>query len=298
MNKKQTPPSGIHESNINILRQRAEGFAIDDELLLASFNSKSPITETPCRLSYFLIALCRQGRATLQLDTEERHLYPGDLLTCGYNRIVGKLQMDADFEAQCFLVSHRFFSDILSGLTDISRLFLYTKDHPVVALTRQEVWLYSTYWDIIRKRTADIANPYRTPLVRTLALALIYELGRTLLRAGNPESEPAKRSEYIFRSFIRLLEENFREQRSVDFYAKALCISPKHLAFAVRSVSHQTPHNWINTYVVREARLLLRTTSMSVKEIALTLSFPSQSFFGTYFKTHTGLSPSAFRQKK
>ena len=280
MNKKQTPPSGIHESNINILRQRAEGFAIDDELLLASFNSKSPITETPCRLSYFLIALCRQGRATLQLDTEERHLYPGDLLTCGYNRIVGKLQMDADFEAQCFLVSHRFFSDILSGLTDISRLFLYTKDHPVVALTIQEVWLYSTYWDIIRKRTADIDNPYLTPL------------------AGNPESEPAKRSEYIFRSFIRLLEENFREQRSVDFYAKALCISPKHLAFAVRSVSHQTPHNWINTYVVREARLLLRTTSMSVKEIALTLSFPSQSFFGTYFKTHTGLSPSAFRQKK
>ncbi|MBP3228319.1 MAG: AraC family transcriptional regulator [Bacteroidaceae bacterium] len=293
-NNKRT---AIRESDIRLVGGRTGGDAIDDELLLMRLGAGNGVGEDDAfRLGYILIGLCRQGRASLRLDTEEKRLYPGDLFLGGWGSVVGALRTSGDFEAQCILLSQRFFNDIVVGLADLSQLYIYTADHPVVALTEREAWLFSTYWDIIRERTADTENPYRTQLVRTQLLALIYEIAGIRRRAAVAR-QPASRSEFIFRDFLRLLEQHFRRERAVDFYAAELCISPKHLAHAVRRVSHQTPSRWIDNYVVREARRLLRDTTMSVKEVALALHFPNQSFFGTYFKSHTGQSPSAYRRE-
>ncbi|MFS6556854.1 helix-turn-helix domain-containing protein, partial [Parabacteroides distasonis] len=43
------------------------------------------------------------------------------------------------------------------------------------------------------------------------------------------------------------------------------------------------------------ARLLLKNTTKSIKEIATELNFPNQSFLGKYFKEHVGMSPSQYR---
>ena len=46
-----------------------------------------------------------------------------------------------------------------------------------------------------------------------------------------------------------------------------------------------------------EIRMLLSSTSKSIKEIAQQLNFSNQSFLGKYFKEHTGMSPSEYRRK-
>jgi AraC-like DNA-binding protein len=61
-------------------------------------------------------------------------------------------------------------------------------------------------------------------------------------------------------------------------------------------VSKQSPNEWIDHYVSMEMRVLLKNSTLSIKEIAQQLHFPNQSFLGKYFKEHVGMSPSQYRK--
>ena len=54
---------------------------------------------------------------------------------------------------------------------------------------------------------------------------------------------------------------------------------------------------WIIQNVITEAKYLLDNTDLSIKEIATKLNFPTQSFFGKYFKQYVGISPKEYRNK-
>ena len=66
---------------------------------------------------------------------------------------------------------------------------------------------------------------------------------------------------------------------------------------SVKNVSHRTPNEWIDFYVIQELRIALRESSKTIKEIATELNFPNQSFLGKYFKEHVGLSPKEYRKQ-
>ena len=94
-----------------------------------------------------------------------------------------------------------------------------------------------------------------------------------------------------------MLEAEYRKERSVVYFANRLCISPKHLSMVVKKVSGRTASDWIDEYVVLEAKQMLRTTTLTVQEVSRELNFANQSFFGKYFKKHVGMSPSEYRQQ-
>ena len=79
------------------------------------------------------------------------------------------------------------------------------------------------------------------------------------------------------------------------FPKEQLCISPKYLSETVKAVSKRTPNEWIDSYVIMELCMLLRSSQRSIKEIAQSLNFSNQSFLGKYFKEHMGVSPSDYR---
>ena len=84
----------------------------------------------------------------------------------------------------------------------------------------------------------------------------------------------------------------------MSFYARQLNITPKYLSSVVKEVSGKTAAKWIDESVILEAKSLLKYSGMSIQEIAYCLNFPNQSFFGKYFRSHTGMTPSAYRMSK
>lgn len=100
-----------------------------------------------------------------------------------------------------------------------------------------------------------------------------------------------------FDRFMRLLEENYMRQHSIKFYSDKMGLSPKYLSLMIKRVSGKLATEWIDEYVVLEAKNLIKYSSMNIQEISYALNFPNQSFFGKYFKRHTGLSPKAYRLK-
>ena len=77
-----------------------------------------------------------------------------------------------------------------------------------------------------------------------------------------------------------------------------LAVAAKYLTTIIRKTSGRTAAEWIDDYVVLEAKNLLKYSTMSIQEIAYCLNFPNQSFFGKYFRSHTGMTPSAYRMSK
>lgn len=107
--------------------------------------------------------------------------------------------------------------------------------------------------------------------------------------------ENISRKEEIFKRFIQLIHKHCTSQREVSFYATELFITPRYLSTIVQVVTGQTAKSIIDQHVILEIKALLQSTNLSIQEISNRLHFPDQSFFGRYFKKHTGMSPLQYR---
>jgi AraC-like DNA-binding protein len=169
-------------------------------------------------------------------------------------------------------------------------------NNPVVQLTPREIQVYSNYFYTIREKMSDTAHHYRAELVKALLLAMFYDMSNVIWRVEQQEKKSPTRHDVLFARFIRLLEQNFRQERRVSWYAQQLCVTPKYLSEVVKLISKRTPNEWIDNYVVLEIRVLLKNSTKSIKEITRDLHFPNQSFFSKYFREHVGISPSEYRR--
>ena len=84
--------------------------------------------------------------------------------------------------------------------------------------------------------------------------------------------------------------------RSVAFYAGKLFISPKYLSLIIKESTGKSATDVIDSYVVLEAKNLLRFSGKNIQQVAYELNFPNQSSFGKYFKHLTGMSPSEYQR--
>ena len=137
---------------------------------------------------------------------------------------------------------------------------------------------------------------YRHEIIRTLFTTAFY-----IITEINQREQPGEmkqgRCEVLFDEFMSLLQQYNKKERNVSFYAKQLNITPKYLSSVVKEVSGKTAARWIDESVILEAKALLKYSGMSIQEIAYHLNFSTQSFFGKYFKQHTGTSPSRYKRK-
>ena len=101
----------------------------------------------------------------------------------------------------------------------------------------------------------------------------------------------------LMQQFIREVQIYYKQERKVLFYAKRLHLSSGYLSTIVKKVSGKTATEWIDNYVILEAKAMLKSRKMNIQQVSNELNFPSQSFFGKYFKRHTGMSPKEYKEK-
>jgi len=96
--------------------------------------------------------------------------------------------------------------------------------------------------------------------------------------------------------FIRLVTEYHMTEHYLAFYAEKLGITPKYLSKLVRDVTGRSAPEWVDSFLVLEAKNMLKYSNLAIKEIVYRMHFPDQSSFYKFFKLHTGMIPSEYRK--
>jgi len=274
------------------------GSHIGDEILLLDNITDIPMPTEPRRMESLLVALCTEGEAEFTIDTMPRTVRRNDIIIVSAGQVVDGLRISPDCEGKSIIVDYAFFNEVIKNVHDLSSLFLFARNHPVYALDEATVQTIGRYYDLLREKVVDETHLYRRQVVQSLFSTMIIDLSNTMSRIQDLGDAKRTRGEQIFTDFIRLVEQNFRGERRVEWYAHTMCISSKYLSEIVKGISLRTPSDWIESYVTLELRVLLRNTTFSIKEIAQRLAFPNQSFLGKYFKERVGMSPSEYRKSK
>lgn len=104
-----------------------------------------------------------------------------------------------------------------------------------------------------------------------------------------------EKTEEYMSQFVELLSQEHERERSVEYYAKRLGITPKYLTIICRKYRGKTASRVIDDVVIHNAMRLLKQHGVSVQQVSERLNFPSQSFFGKFFKQRVGISPSRYK---
>jgi len=96
--------------------------------------------------------------------------------------------------------------------------------------------------------------------------------------------------------FKKLVDANYRQQKTVSAYAELLNISAGHLNDTVQKDIGKTASEIVYSRIILEAKRLLYHSQKSVKEIAADLMYDDPSYFTRFFKTHTQFTPEEFRK--
>ena len=288
----------VNIQDVNVNRAKilgASGYIEDDILLLDKLN-EAPIPREPRRMNMIVVALCLKGKAQYTIDTQEQLVRKNDVLIISERHVMDNFMASPDLEGLAIILSARFFRDVIQNVSDISSLFLFSKNHPVINFTQKEADVFISYFNLIKQKMTDTDNLFRRDVVRSLMLAMFYDLSNVIYRTRQSSDNRQTRADIIFTKFIHLVEGNYKRERRVGWYAEQLCITPKYLSETVKQVSRLTPNEWIDNYVILEIRGLLKNSTRSIKEIAMEMNFPNQSFLGKFFKERVGMSPSEYRK--
>ena len=293
MNKK------IRLLEVNVAHAKAvypEGKYIDNDLILFEDITQVPLPTSPSRMKSLFLALCTSSHAQYTVDTKMHEVSAGDVIIISEEQVVADYMLSQDCKGIALIMSYDFFQNIVSGVHELSALFLFARTHPVFHLDDNQTKALENDIEHIKEKIVDTGHRFRRELVMTMLKALIIDMSNIIYRFQQVGEAGQTRAEVIFRDFIQTVEKNYRTERRVSWYAQQLCITSKYLSETVRTVSRRTPSDWIDSYVTRELRVMLRNSTMSIKQIADELNFANQSFLGKYFKEHVGMSPSKFRK--
>ena len=273
---------------------------IDNDIALFDTESVVSLYDGPSKMEVLTVGLCLEGEGALNISLREYQLSPGVMMVALPNQIIERRYFSSNYRGIFFAVSKNIL-ETLPKAGNMLSLFFYLKDYPCFSLTPHEQEVVKEYHAFVRKRLRDKEGAYRKEAVMGLMQGFFFELCNIFnshAPAAVAASKTKSRKEYIFERFYESLVESYQSERSVRFYADQLCLTPKHLSGVVKEVSGKTVGEWIDEFVVLEAKALLNSSSMNIQEIADRLNFANQSFFGKYFKHYTGMSPKEYRKSR
>ena len=269
----------------------------DSERFSVGRSSLAIHVDQPVRLDGGAILICRNGSARLTVDVRTFTLIEGSEMVIMPGKILAIDNVSDNFIVEYVLFSRDLFEEA-SYRMDLA-FFKFLAENPFyqhneISLDRFDRWLSS-----VRRICDDREHMFRDTIMRNLLQNMLLTVCDALRRHNiTITDEHTGRQGELFQKYVTLVRENFREQHNVAYYAAQMFITTRYLSTIVRSVSGDSPKDVIDRMIVLEMKVLLRSTNMSVQEIASRLHFPDQSYMGRYFRKHTGQAPTEYRNRR
>lgn len=249
--------------------------------------------KTPSKVSGYMFLLCFQGTCSITVHLTQYTMKKGTLLILLPDLYFQILEQSDD----CKFIFAGFATELVRSSSLFSKSIEYTPfifEKPVLQLDKKAFDLMYSYLRIIIK-AKNISNNIVTQEQAALTFTqLILGLGN-LIKNGKSVNQQYNRNQEIVKELVRTVVMNYHTERNVSFYADKMHLSPQHLSTTIKKITGKTLTDIISSFIINDAKAKLKSTEMTIQEIAYSLNFPDISFFGKYFKRYTGMSPKQYR---
>lgn len=150
-------------------------------------------------------------------------------------------------------------------------------------------------WKFMDREFEHLDDPFRMELLRNYLHAFVLSAEREYKGSRQEQVVPFQSTQLI--AFRKLLEENFRKQEHIGFYADKLAITNKALTHITTKTVGKSPKQLADERLLLEAKRMIIYGQDSGKMIGASLGFREPTNFIKFFKKHTGITPTAFRKK-
>lgn len=287
-------PSTIDIAQIVKLQPFKHAVSFADKLVISN-RIDIEMFHHPCRLNAISVLLCKKGKIDCTINLENYRISENTIVVCTNSDIV-QLIASPDVEAFAGLIS----TDLLDKMRITywqSNAITNSNKKIFANVAPADMQLLESYYGMLSQNmTSGLreADKIVENLVSAFAHTLISVLDkRNDISLGQKNS----RSDIIHDHFMTLLNQYHNTERSVSFYADKMFLTPNYLSGEIKKKTGKTALDWINQFVILEAKAQLKYSEHSVQQIAYQLNFPTQSAFGKYFKKYVGVGPKEYREK-
>lgn len=247
---------------------------------------------------FYAVFLLIDGYAEVTINDKTIRLEQHSILRTAPMQHVGFVRSSSELGAYFLFIESDFYNDIIKNddnLRDVIPLNLLNT-YIYKALSESQT---SEFMGIITQIECTISQPhvYKKEMLGFL-VHLIQMHVRELVSHPITGLHDMKHKENIFKIFIHLASNNFRQQRQINFYADQMNITSTYLSRIVKEVSGNTVNGYLQSFLYGEACKLLRMTDMTIGEISFELNFKDHSAFTNFFKMKSGVSPKDYRNKE
>ena len=261
------------------------------------------VFDNPVRFSGLTIAIILKGEISANINLEHFRLTQNSIAVLGPSYIINISHVDwSTIDAYVLIFSSQFLHDLNLDANAFNLHAMVNRGSiPVDTLSDSEMSVLKSYVDMLQYNASKNKDTILSKNVaRSLMQAIVYQMmqfqndhfGQTV----RDDRERRSRKINYVHEFMELVRIHHTRERTIAFYADRLYISPKYLSHLIKEATGRSAAQWIDRFVIQEAKNMLRFSNKNIQQVAYALNFPTQSSFGKYFKHLTGLSPTEYQK--
>ena len=294
----------ILKIDFHVIKENIENDSLEDNFLLFdNFSEENEVqelmsvTDYPIRLNRItFIVFCMEGYIKFNLGLKNMMITKNQLCIIMQDQIIQTTEVSLDFKAG-FMVLKRNFFNSQNHFIETINLHNNLMKQPCFDLSEKEMRDYIQIFNKIKEKIVNTYHTYRLQIIQSYFQITFYNIYHLIVTRQNiPEKMTQNNNVVIYDRFIKMVEEHYRKEHSVKFYADKICLTPKYLSLIICEVSGKHASDWIHEYIVLEAKALLKSTDMNIKNISEILHFCTPSHFGRFFKRYTNFTPNEYKK--
>lgn len=270
---------------------RVKNFIIGDNIY-----TKDICLDYPFSFEGVVFMQCLEGSEKIKISFREYEIEKDTIVIILPNQIVEKISSSAHYFVKITIFSPDFLTD-MPFPKDFDLLGKITRN-PVLKISEKDAQNLLRYYSFITETFNNRRHRLFEKVIKGLLFSLLMEIMNLYSENNDIQINDTNlsRSEEIAAHFISLLKDNYKERKTVTYYANEMFVTPKYLSSTLKKVTGRSISSWIDIAVIIGAKRMLKSTNLSVLQISEELNFPNPSYFGRFFKKKTGVTPKYYRE--
>ena len=226
-----------------------------------------------------VLGYVKSGKGCLVTDDGKIGLFPDDVFILHKNdRHLYYTQEDSEWEFYWYNIRGDFFLEVLASY--------YLYDTYVINNTKMLEVFKDSFDNAVNSR-----GTFEDKHIKQILN--IHEILIRLSHLKNGTAEKAHSKTMIVKNYI---DNNIYKKLTLPMLEKETGLPAHIITAAFKKDLNTTPYKYILSRKLGIAKILLKTSFLSVKEISYMLSFADQYYFSNLFKKKTGVSPTIYRK--